>query len=112
MGIALIERGTGWAVMTGGPAFFLSACWLIRRERWRHRYFWIMDGRPNDYSLLMSEANRNPIAISRVVFRWLCRTPEWMKQDSLARLVLSCMRCGLALFVMGMATALLLAAME
>jgi hypothetical protein len=64
-------------------AYFITFELLVRREYKQHRSHWEKDGRPRgifwsplDTRLWVGTGARN-----RLYYRWLFRSPEWMRND-------------------------------
>jgi hypothetical protein len=67
---------------------------LIRYEYQFHRDAWDRDGRPVGYLFRPPEATwfRSGFAFHRCAFGWLFYTPQWTRDDSAARTLLSRLR--------------------
>jgi len=72
--------------------YFLDV--LVRHEYQFHRNAWEEDGRPTGYVFCPLEATffRSRLAFTRLSMAWLFWTPQWMRDDSGARKLLSRLR--------------------
>jgi len=72
--------------------YFLDV--LVRHEYQFHRAAWELDGRPTGYLFCPLEATlvRSRLAFGRLSMAWLFWTPQWVRDDSAARKLLSRLR--------------------
>jgi hypothetical protein len=72
--------------------YFLDV--LVRHEYQFHRDAWEQDGRPTGYLFCPLEATlvRSRLAFGRLSMAWLFWTPQWVRNDSAARKLLSRLR--------------------
>ena len=75
-----------------GAFYFLDR--LLRHEYHFHRDALETDGRPAGYLFHPPEASwfRSGLAFQRCAFRWLFSTPNWTRNDQIARTLLSRLR--------------------
>jgi hypothetical protein len=75
-----------------GAFYFVDV--LVRHEYQFHRTVWEQDGRPTGYLFCPLEATlvRSRLAFGRLSMAWLFWTPEWMRDDSAARKLVSRLR--------------------
>src|SRR6266704_3268357 len=75
-----------------GAFYFLDR--LIRYEYQFHREAWERDGRPVGFFFRPPETSwlHSSFAFQRCAFAWLFRTPQWTRDDSAARTLLSRLR--------------------
>ena len=75
-----------------GAFYFLDR--LIRYEYQFHREAWERDGRPVGFFFRPPETSwlYSSFAFQRCAFAWLFRTPQWTREDSAARTLLSRLR--------------------
>jgi len=64
-------------------AAFMVLDRLVRLEYSSHRPSWELDGRPRGMLWIPPEGNllRGSLALLRLSWSWLFRTPGWMRQD-------------------------------
>jgi hypothetical protein len=90
--VALSIFGIGLFVVLISAFHFLDR--LIRYEYQFHREAWEQDGRPVGYLFRPPEASwfTSGFAFQRCAFGWLFYTPHWVRDDSVARPLLSRLR--------------------
>jgi hypothetical protein len=76
---------------------------LIRREYEFHRDAWEQDGRPTGHLFHPPEVTwlGSPFALLRCGFRWLFRTPRWIREDVVAKTLLWRFRCCAFIWLVG-----------
>ena len=90
--VALVVFGITLVAVLFSSFYFLDR--LIRYEYQFHREAWERDGRPVGYLFRPLEASwfRSGLAFHRCAFGWLFYTPQWVRDDSAARALLSRLR--------------------
>jgi hypothetical protein len=90
--VALSVFGIALFAVLISAFYFLDV--LVRHEYQFHRDAWEQDGRPTGYLFCPLEATlvRSRLAFGRLSMAWLFWTPQWVRDDSAARRLLSRLR--------------------